>query len=81
MAARAANSKEQALAVANETAANQIFSYPVFVIRNEGFACNTDTTPATCTVSAEGKDLSMIFKVSGSARSGWKVTQIEPVID
>lgn len=79
--ARAAGSRADAEAVAVDQAAAQIFSYPAFNIRESGVACNRSGAEATCTVSSEAADLSMILKVGQEPSGAWRVRQIEPVID
>lgn len=78
--ARFNNDEAKAKQAGSDDAVRQIYSFPPFNAREASVACSEQGSKATCSVSAPAAGGSMIVSLSKTT-AGWRVEQIEPVID
>lgn len=78
--ARFNNDESRARQFGSDVAVRQIYSFPRFNIREATVSCSEQGDKATCSVSSPAAGGSMIVSLSKST-AGWRVEQIEPVID
>lgn len=78
--ARFTNDESKARQFGSDIAVRQIYSFPRFNIREATVSCSAQGNAATCSVSSPAAGGSMIISLSKTP-GGWRVEQIEPVID
>lgn len=78
--ARFNNDEAKARQFGSDAAVRQIYSFPAFNIREATVSCSEQGEKATCSVSSPAAGGSMIVGLAKTS-TGWKVQQIEPVID
>lgn len=78
--ARFNNDESKARQFGSDIAVRQIYSFPRFNAREASISCSEQGDKATCSVSSPAAGGSMIVSLLKTT-SGWRVEQIEPVID